>query len=93
MRKQWASEGVKAEDMKSKWEEKKKSLETDPSFKGIFDKLIEEAKKQMSLEEKKPDEIEKLLKVVTKDLTEVSIVRILFEQLKKDLPKDELSLA
>ena len=30
---------------------KKKSLETDPSFKGIFDKLIEEAKKQMSLEE------------------------------------------
>jgi hypothetical protein len=31
--------------MKSKWEEKKKSLETDPSFKGIFDKLIEEAKK------------------------------------------------
>jgi hypothetical protein len=45
LRKQWASEGVKPEDMKAKWEEKKKTLESDPNFKGIFEKLTEEFKK------------------------------------------------
>jgi hypothetical protein len=92
-RKQWASEGIKAEEMKTKWEEKKKTLENDPNFKGVFEKLTEEGKKQMSLEGIKPDEIEKQLKDFTKDFTEVSIIRLLFEQMKKDLPKDENCLA
>jgi hypothetical protein len=79
--------------MKAKWEEKKKSLESDQNFKAVFDKLFEGAKAKISQEGLKPDEVEKQLKDVTKDLTEVSIIRVLFEQVKKDLPKDELFLA
>ena len=79
--------------MKAKWEEKKKTLATDPNFKGVFEKLTEEGKKKMSLEGLKPEEIEIKIKDFTKDFTEVSIIRVLFEQMKKDLPKDELSLA
>ena len=45
--------------MKAKWEEKKKTLATDPNFKGVFEKLTEEGKKKMSLEGLKPEEIEK----------------------------------
>ena len=92
MRKEWVKEGVKTEDMKAKWEEKKKTLEADPMFKGIFEKLTEEAKKKMEVEGLKPDEVEKQLKDLTKDLTEVSVIRILFKQMEKDLPKDDFLL-
>ncbi len=79
--------------MKAKWSEKKKTLEADPSFKGIFDKLTEESKAKISVEGLKPEEIENQLKDLTQDLTEVSVIRLLFEQMKKDLPKDEFCLA
>jgi hypothetical protein len=51
--------------MKAKWSEKKKTLEADPSFKGIFDKLTEESKAKISVEGLKPEEIENQLKDLT----------------------------
>ena len=69
------------------------SVEFGTTFSIVLEKLTEEGKKQMSLEGIKPDEIEKQLKDFTKDFTEVSIIRLLFEQMKKDLPKDENCLA
>lgn len=47
LRKQFTKEGVKPEEMKAKWLEKKKNLETDPSFKGIYEKLTNEAKSKI----------------------------------------------